>query len=284
MRHWIVIPALAALAWAAAAPGLRAATAPKAPVMAQADFRAVDPENALVVDTSKGRVIVEMYPEVAPLAVARIKELARAKFYDGLTFHRVIEDFMAQGGDPKGDGTGGSDRPDVAAEFSMKRGGDTPFVLVDSNAGMDEGFIKALPMHSQNGDLMVMTADGKVSAWPVWCQGVAGMARAGAPNSANSQYFLMSGYNAPLERNYTAWGAVLVGLDVVRSLKLGEPPTNPDKMLTVRVLADLPAASQPKLTVLDSRSASFKALVDYDHTQHGGSFSICDVQLPVRVQ
>lgn len=80
---------------------------------------AADPENILLLDLSSGgRVTIQLRPDVAPNHVARMKELARKHFYDGLVFHRVIEGFMAQGGDPKGDGTGGSDLPDLKAEFN----------------------------------------------------------------------------------------------------------------------------------------------------------------------
>src|SRR5690606_10555122 len=77
-----------------------------------------DPENTLILETTKGKVVIELLPDVAPNHVARIKELAREKFYDGVVFHRVIEGFMAQGGDPTGTGMGGSDKPNLAAEFS----------------------------------------------------------------------------------------------------------------------------------------------------------------------
>jgi len=80
-----------------------------------------DPENTIYMDIKYGRVVIEMFPDLAPKAVERIKTLARQKFYDGTPFHRVIEGFMAQGGDPTGTGTGGSDLPDLPAEFTSKR-------------------------------------------------------------------------------------------------------------------------------------------------------------------
>lgn len=79
-----------------------------------------DPENTLVLDTTQGKVVIEMRPDLAPGHVARIKELARENFYDGLSFHRVIDRFMAQGGCPNGTGMGGSDKPDLKAEFSSE--------------------------------------------------------------------------------------------------------------------------------------------------------------------
>ena len=79
-----------------------------------------DAENTLIMETTKGRVVIALRPDLAPLHVARIKDLARAKFYDGIAFHRVIDGFMAQTGCPHGIGTGGSDLPDLKAEFNAE--------------------------------------------------------------------------------------------------------------------------------------------------------------------
>jgi peptidyl-prolyl cis-trans isomerase B (cyclophilin B) len=81
---------------------------------------AKDPENTLVLETTKGRVVIELRPDLAPNHVERIKTLARQGFYDGVPFHRVIEGFMAQTGDPTGTGSGGSDLPDLKAEFNAE--------------------------------------------------------------------------------------------------------------------------------------------------------------------
>jgi cyclophilin family peptidyl-prolyl cis-trans isomerase len=77
-----------------------------------------DPENTIVMGTTQGEVVIALYPDLAPGHVNRIKELSRKNFYDGIVFHRVIDGFMAQTGDPTGTGTGGSDKPDLQAEFS----------------------------------------------------------------------------------------------------------------------------------------------------------------------
>jgi len=77
-----------------------------------------DPENTIVMETTKGNVVIQLFPDAAPVHVARIKELAREGFYDGIVFHRVIDGFMAQTGDPTGTGMGGSEKPDLKAEFS----------------------------------------------------------------------------------------------------------------------------------------------------------------------
>ncbi|HEX2726641.1 MAG TPA: peptidylprolyl isomerase [Beijerinckiaceae bacterium] len=81
---------------------------------------ASDPENTLILETTKGRVVIALRPDLAPNHVERIKTLARQGFYDGVPFHRVIEGFMAQTGDPTGTGTGGSDLPDLRAEFNRE--------------------------------------------------------------------------------------------------------------------------------------------------------------------
>ena len=85
------------------------------------DTEAADLENTIYLDLKDGRVVIELLPELAPNHVKRIKELSRAGFYDGIVFHRVIEGFMAQTGDPTGTGGGGSDKPDLRAEFSSER-------------------------------------------------------------------------------------------------------------------------------------------------------------------
>jgi len=79
---------------------------------------AQDPENFLIMTLDAGPVVIKLRPDAAPNHVARIKELAREGFYDGVVFHRVIDGFMAQGGDPTGTGSGGSDKPDLKAEFN----------------------------------------------------------------------------------------------------------------------------------------------------------------------
>lgn len=82
---------------------------------------AASPEDTLYLDLKDGRVVIELYPEVAPGHVQRIKTLARQGFYDGIVFHRVIDGFMAQTGDPTGTGMGGSDLPDLKAEFNKTK-------------------------------------------------------------------------------------------------------------------------------------------------------------------
>jgi len=151
-----------------------------------------DPENTLLMQLESGTVVIRLRPDLAPNHVDRAKRLARAGFYDGTPFHRVIEGFMAQGGDPTGTGTGGSDLPDLQAEFT------------NTNFG----------------------------------RGVIGAARTNDPNSANSQFFICFQDCSFLNGQYTVWGEVIEGMELVDQLKRGEPVQNPDHIVTMRVAAD----------------------------------------------
>jgi peptidylprolyl isomerase len=273
----------------AAAPKPASAAAPAAPpepgAPATTDWRTPDPENLLVIDTNKGRVIVELTPEVAPNHVARFKELARAGLYENRTFFRVIDQFMAQTGDPKDDGTGGSDKPNLAAEFTFRRGAQTPFVPVADQTVAEVGFVGPLPVMTQSSMLMAMTADNTIAGWALYCPGVAGAARDETPDSANSQFFLMRQAYPSLEKRYTAFGRVVSGLDVVRAIKAGEPVAAPqDKMLKVQVLADMPAATRPKIRVIDPKSPWFKAEIASVRARMGADFTACAIRIPSEVK
>lgn len=148
-----------------------------------------NPAEKLVMETSKGKVVIALRPDLAPNHVAQIKKLASEGFYDGIIFHRVIAGFMAQTGDPTGTGTGGSKLPDLKAEFT-----DTPYV-----------------------------------------RGTVGMARSSSPNSANSQFFITFGNAGFLNGQYTVFGQVVDGMDVIDAINKGEPPANPDKIVKMTV-------------------------------------------------
>ncbi len=151
------------------------------------------PSNQLYMQLKDGVVVIRMRPDLAPKHVAQIKTLAQRGFYNGVVFHRVIDGFMAQTGDPTGTGMGGSDLPDVPAEFTK-----TPFA-----------------------------------------RGTVGMARASDPNSANSQFFICFAPAPFLDGQYTVWGEVVSGMKVVDKIKRGEPPQNPDKIISMKLGSDV---------------------------------------------
>jgi len=148
-----------------------------------------DAENKIIMETTKGRVVIALRPDLAPGHVERITTLAKQGFYDGVPFHRVIEGFMAQTGDPTGTGAGGSDLPDLKAEFNAE-----PHV-----------------------------------------RGTCSMARTAAPNSANSQFFICFGDARFLDKQYTVWGKVTEGMEVIDQIKRGEPVRDPDTIVSMTV-------------------------------------------------
>ncbi len=166
-----------------------------------------DRDNAIIMETTKGRVVIELFPDLAPGHVGRIKELAREGAYDGVVFHRVIEGFMAQTGDvkfgksggrnfdPSRAGMGGSDKPDLKAEFSNMN-------------------------HAR---------------------GTCSMARSQNPNSANSQFFICFDDASFLNRQYSVWGQVIEGMENVDNIKRGEPVKDPDRIVSMKVAADVEA-------------------------------------------
>ena len=151
-----------------------------------------DAENTILMETSKGSVTIELRPDLAPGHCDRIRELAREGFYDGIVFHRVIDGFMAQVGCPNGTGMGGSDKPNLQAEFNAE-----PHV-----------------------------------------RGICSMARTNQPHSANSQFFICFDDARFLDNQYTVWGQVTDGMDVIDALAKGEPPQAPDSIVSMKVAAD----------------------------------------------
>src|SRR5690606_2130477 len=146
--------------------------------------------------------------------------------------------------------------------------------FVRRQSGNEQGFVGAMPVQTQPAAMSAITADGKVAAWGLFCEGVAGMARTDDPNSANSGFFLTRGQSAFLDKNYTAFGAVVGGISVVRRFKIGEPPVDPDKVTRVRILADIPEAERPQVEVMDTASPQFKAHIEAMRKEKGEQFGI----------
>lgn len=297
MRHSFSRTALAALATLAAgtasAQDAGGTPAPPPPTpettISAPEWRTAPAENLLVIDTTRGRILVELTPEVAPLHVERIRLLARRGFYDGVPWHRVIDWFMAQTGDPLGNGDGQSPYPDLRAEFIFRREATMPFAAVAEPAGARVGFFHSLPVQTQPDSAFALTADGKVHAWGLYCPGVAGMARDEGNDTANSQFFLMRQAYPALDKRYTIWGVTVSGLDVVRSLQVGDgdngmmTQAQPDRMTRVRIAADISETERPSVQVLATDSPRFRALVEETRAARGADFSVCDVVLPVQV-
>ena len=178
-----------------------------------ANAMAADPENTLILDLKDGKVTIELFPDKAPKHVDRVKELVRQGFYDGIVWHRVIDGFMAQTGDPTGTGTGGSGK-NLKAEFNDTK-------------------------HER---------------------GTVSMARASDPDSADSQWFICFEAAPHLDGQYTAWGKVTEGMEIVDKIKRGAPDTglvtNPDKIIRIQVAADIKpeGAAAPAATGTEAKT------------------------------
>lgn len=250
------------------------------------DWRTVNPENLLVLDLPAGPVFVELRPDIAPAHVAQIKTLVRQGFYNGLTFHRVIEGFVAQGGDPKGDGTGGSSLPNLPAEFVK----DTKDVANFVEIGRDRiaarvGFIEGMPVGAQPESLRAFRADRRVELWPLHCPGVLSMARASRPDSANSQFFILLGdARLNLDRTYSVWGIIVDGAENSRRIDRGEPPKRPTPIVRAQIASDMPAKERPKIEVMKTGSESFRKFIEaLGAVKEGYVKDVCDINPPRRI-
>ena len=162
-----------------------------------------DPENTIIMTLKDGDVVIELLPDVAPAHTARMKELARAGAYDNVCFHRVIDGFMAQTGDVA--------NGNMEKDFNIGRAGTGGSAMPDLPAEFSK-----IP-HAR---------------------GSLGAARSQNPNSANSQFFINFKDNDFLNGQYTVYGQVISGMDYVDAITRGEPPMNPDRMISVKVAAD----------------------------------------------
>ena len=162
-----------------------------------------DPENTILMELAGGTVTINLLPDVAPKHVERMKELTRAGKYDNVAFHRVIEGFMAQTGDVQ--------HGNMENDFNIGRAG---------TGGSDLGDVPA-----------------EFSKIP-HARGSIGAARSANPDSANSQFFINFKDNDFLNGQYTVYGQVSSGMERVDAITLGEPPANPDRIISMKVAAD----------------------------------------------
>jgi peptidylprolyl isomerase len=238
-------------------------------------WRLPDPANTLVIETSKGRIVVEMYPDLAPLAVARIKLLAHERLYDGLLFHRVIDGYVDQTGNPNNKDGGVSTHPNLPPEFRFSLTLAQADAVATKGADGITGFIGAVPFAATPDPAHA----GKYRGWAAYCDGVAGMGRQADPGSANSEIFFMRAANRLLDHDYTPWGRVVQGLDIVRAIEVGEPPAHPDRMIRVRLMADLPEEEKPHVLVMNPKSTAFATRIETARRQYGADFSLCDISI-----
>lgn len=277
---------------ASPAPGRASPAGTEKPAFDPALWRTVAPENLLVMELETGRVAIELYPEIAPRSVARIKKLVRTGFYDGLSFYRVVENFVAQGG--VGEGSPAHRRqPPLKAEFTFPAGQAEPFTPVQKpeTFAPETGFWRSLPVGRD---------PGTGRAWAVHCPGTFALARDADPDTSSSEFYITIG-EAPrhLDRNLTVLGRVIAGLRFVQAAPRGDREVNygviPDGRPRLRILhawiaADLPEGKRPLFHVMRTDTEAFRKRIAAQRARNNPFWvvhpppylDICTVPVPVQ--
>lgn len=235
------------------------------------DWRKVDPDNLVLIDTKYGETAVELAPGFAPRHVERMRALIRAHFYDGLTFYRVIEGFVAQGGagedtastrDKPADPEIEKKWPRLKAEFERPIAGGGKFTPLGSpdlfarQVGHVDGFPAGRDPRTK-------------TQWMIHCAGAFAFARDNAADTATTEFYIVIG-EAPrrLDRNLSAFGRVIDGMQYVQKLERGDPAvdngviadkTKQDAIVSVRLASDIPEAQRPAYEVMRTDTRAFAA-------------------------
>ena len=223
-------------------------------------WRDVDPANLILIDTKYGQVAVEMAPEFAPVNAKRFFDLVRAKFYDGLTFYRVIDGFVAQGGIGEGDDKKLANWPPLKAEFDRTIGNDHIFTPLGSKDlwASEVGHVNGFPVGRDRKEK---------KEWIIHCPGTIAFARDDNPDTGGTEFYVVIG-QAPrrLDRNLTAFGRVIDGMQYLQKLRRGDPEVesgviqdedDQDEIIRMRVAADLPEHKRPHYQVMRTEGTAF---------------------------
>ncbi|HTQ12740.1 MAG TPA: peptidylprolyl isomerase [Rhizomicrobium sp.] len=267
-------------------------------------FRSVDPDNLVLIDTKYGEVAVELSPAFAPNHVARLRKLIRAHFYDGRSFYRVIDGFVAQGGigedtastrdEKRKDAALAKKWPPLKAEFDRPAGDDVIFTPLGNPDlfAPEVGHVDGFPVGRD-------PKEGRM--WIVHCPGTFAFARDNADDTATTEFYIVIG-EAPrrLDRNLTAFGRVLSGMQYLQKLERGDPdvesgviqdPSKRDPIIRMRLASDIPAEQRPEFEVMRTDGADFAALKDrrrhpapeFYHRPPLANLDICAVPVPVKM-
>ncbi|HEY2071226.1 MAG TPA: peptidylprolyl isomerase [Rhizomicrobium sp.] len=267
-------------------------------------WRTVNPDNLVLIDTKYGEIAVELAPAFAPKHVARLRALIRAHFYDGQSFYRVIDGFVAQGG--IGEGTASTkeaqDKADAAlekkwpklkAEFDAAIGPDVTFTALGNPDlfAPEVGHVDGFPVGRDS-------KDGRM--WILHCPGTFAFARDNADDTATTEFYIVIG-EAPrrLDRNLTAFGRVLEGMQYLQKLERGDPDVDSgviadagkrDAIIRMRVASDVPTKDRPSFQVLRTESPSFAEVKDkrrhpapeFYHRPPLANLDVCSVPVMVK--
>jgi peptidylprolyl isomerase len=254
-------------------------------------WREVDPDNLVFIELFEGQVVLELNPQFAPKTVTQFRKLVQQRFYNGLSFYRVIDGFVAQGGD-------GSDLgelslvPLIEAEFETKRNDDVPFTRVQKNDlfADETGFITGFATARDLSDNTI---------WLTHCPGAVAMARNDSPDSSRTDFYIVIG-QAPryLDRNMNVFARVIEGMDVVQQIKRGpvnengifQDDTSSSRIRSMRLASDIPKKERLSGFVVDTSSKGFEQYLEsrrdrkqkFFHNKPAAVLDICQVPVASR--
>lgn len=259
-------------------------------------WRTVSADRLMVIETTQGRVWVELAPEFAPNHVARMTELMAENYYDFKVWHRVIDGFMAQGGGAINNPSASPDKPTLEAEFTVQRGTELSISELQMRevnprtnpTEVPAGFWNGIPTGTQPIAQAAIRANGQVESWLLHCPGAAAMARTEDPNSARGQFYITRDDAPHLNAQYTVWGFTRVGLDAIQNIKVGsmseDPYFVPDNIEDMQLATALPEDERITIEVMDTQSDSFNDYLDVLRAENDGELpDICEITVPVRV-
>lgn len=249
-------------------------------------WRQVDPDKTVMMETQEGTVVIEINPLFAPETVEQFKRLVLSRFYSGLSFYRVIDGFVAQGGDGSDLGEL-SEVPLIDAEFEIDWSEEFPYVQVQepdlfaAETGFIDGFAVARDLKEEK-------------VWLTHCPGVVAMARNDNPDSSRTDFYIVIG-QAPryLDRNMNVFGRVIEGMDVVQRINRGPlsnsgvftDETASTRIRSIRLQSEFPEEDQIKAYVMDTNSKAFDDILDdrrkrkqkFFHNQPPRVLDVCQV-------
>jgi peptidylprolyl isomerase len=256
-------------------------------------WRGLDPENTVYLQLEDGQVIIELNPDFAPRTVAQFKRLVQNGFYDGLSFYRVIDGFVAQGGDGSDMAETPNGEPALPAEFEREWSDELPFVSVQKadlfapETGFIDGFGAARDMDAKK-------------VWLTHCPGVVAMARNNEPDTGSTDFYIVIG-QAPryLDRNLTIFGRVVHGMNIVQRIIRGPVEANgmidarapQTEIVSAMLAADVPQAERTVLQIADTVSSEFQDVLDsrkhrgkpFFHLTPPAVLDVCQVPVATRV-
>jgi peptidylprolyl isomerase len=251
----------------------------------ETSWRDIDLKNTLVLTLESGEVVIELAPQFAPRHVANTKQLVRQGFYRGMNFYRVVDGFVAEGGDVSRIAPVGKAKRYVKSERFIKA--ELPFVAVDNKDGFAEqtGFVQGFPA--------ARNSEGE--HWMVHCPGVFAMGRNDDVDTGGTDFYIVIGH-APryLDRNVTVYGKVVQGMQHVQALTRRTPVgeevnTSYNPILAANIASDLPAEKRPQIQVMRTDSHDFAEIIASRRNRPENWFverpqyvDVCGVPVPVR--